>query len=89
MAIDPTWLEAPGVASAVDYGRYGTIYEPRNVPPASSLVNHEPTLEEAYPIQGHIGDPEHPVCVHLDVDGFVTFSGQSWRSFWTVWSVAE
>lgn len=61
MAIDPTWLQEPGVASAVDYDRYGTIYEPRNVPPASSLVSHEPTLEEAYPIQGHIGDPEHPV----------------------------
>ena len=30
-----------------------------------------------------------PVCVHLDVDGFVTISEQSWRSFWTVWSVAE
>lgn len=29
------------------------------------------------------------VCVHLDVDGFVTISEQSWRSFWTVWSVAE
>ena len=29
------------------------------------------------------------VCVHLNVDGFFTFSGQSWRSFWTVWSVAE
>ena len=29
------------------------------------------------------------VCVHLDVDGFVTISEQSWRSFWKVWSVAE
>ena len=32
---------------------------------------------------------EPHVCVHLDVDGFVTISEQSWRSFWTVWSVAE
>ena len=35
------------------------------------------------------GRPRASVCVHLDVDGFVTISEQSWRSFWTVWSVAE
>ena len=36
-----------------------------------------------------IVDQPNTVCVHLDVDGFVTISEQSWRSFWTVWSVAE
>ncbi|KAA8819425.1 glutathione-dependent reductase [Bifidobacterium rousetti] len=59
--IKPEWLAAPGAASPVDYETYGTIYYPKNVPPASSLVHHEPTLEEAYPIHGHIGDPDHPV----------------------------
>ena len=38
---------------------------------------------------GVAGDGKVGVCVHLDVDGFVTISEQSWRSFWTVWSVAE
>lgn len=29
------------------------------------------------------------VCVHLDVEGFVTISERSWRSFWTVRPVVE
>ena len=52
---------SPREASKVDYDEYGTIYFPKNVPPASSIVHHEPSLEEAYPIHGHIGDRNHPV----------------------------
>ncbi|KAA8819427.1 glutathione-dependent reductase [Bifidobacterium rousetti] len=59
--IKPEWLAASGVASPVDYETYGTIYYPKNVPPASSIVHREATLEEAYPIHGHIGDADHPI----------------------------
>ena len=47
-------------ASAVDYEKYGTVYVPKNVPAASSIVNRESTLAQAYPIHGHIGDDRHP-----------------------------
>ena len=59
--IPDEWIDENGLATPVDYERYGTVYEPRNVPPASSIVNHEATLEEAYPFHGHIGDSDHPI----------------------------
>lgn len=48
------------VASAIDFEKYGTIYFPRNVPTATSIAGPPETLNQAYPLRGHIGDPAHP-----------------------------
>lgn len=63
--ITPAWLEAPGVASPIDYDTYGTIYRPGpGIPSVSRLDSRMLTREQAYPLSGHIGTPEHPVENH-------------------------
>lgn len=86
-----------------DRGAFGQVAADHAVPvPVASappgavgvgeVGEHAQGLDERA-VRGELAAVVHrhadPVCVHLNVDGFVTFSGQSWRSFWTVWSVAE
>ena len=56
-------------------------------PPSHTTANGGAILDSSDDHAAQVSFPA--VCVHLDVDGFVTISEQSWRSFWTVWSVAE